>query len=81
MSPRVPEAKMKISDRKFWLKESRRWTADCVKLVGLGDWPTQGTTPGHPGIPPTEAGVYAKCAASDYFKAYPAAREVSRYEH
>lgn len=66
--------------RRFWLKESRRWTADCVKLLKLGDWPTPHATPGHPGFPPTEAGIYAMYAASDYFKAYPAAREVPQYE-
>lgn len=63
--------------RRFWLKESRLWAADCVKLVNLRDWPVSNRP--HD-IPPTEAGLYAMFAASDYFKAYPAAREVPRHE-
>lgn len=68
------------STRRFWIKEARIWAADCVKLVNRGDWPTPHVSPNFSGAPPTEAGVYAMHAASDYFKAYPAAREVPKNE-
>jgi hypothetical protein len=58
-------------DQRFWVKESRIWTADCLKLIGLGDYPVT-NAPHH--IPQTEAGIYAMYAASDAFKARPELR-------